>query len=58
MITLQRIFGVLTLLALAACGGGGGGGEASGGPGVYEIPIAAGTGAAMAGASVTVDGLG
>lgn len=54
MITLRRIFGVLTLLALAACGGGGGGGEASSGPGGYEIPIAAGTGAAMAGATVTV----
>lgn len=55
MITLRRIFGVLTLLALAACGGGGGGGEASSGPGGYEIPIAAGTGAAMAGATVTVE---
>ena len=57
MITLRRIFGVLTLLALVACGGGGGGGGGDGFDG-YKIPIAAGTGAAMAGASVTVDGLG
>ena len=54
MITLRRIFGMLTLLALVACGGGGGGGVGGGSDG-YEIPIAAGTGAAMAGATVTVE---
>ncbi len=57
MITFQRVLGVLTLASLVACGGGGGGGGGgvSGGFDGYRIPIAAGTGAALAGASVTVD---
>jgi hypothetical protein len=56
MITLGRVFSVLALTGLVACGGGGGGG----GDGFdgYKIPIAAGTGAALAGASVIVGGLG
>ncbi len=52
MITLRLIFGVLTLLALAACGGGGGGGTGSAD---YQLEGVAATGAAMVGATISVN---
>ena len=55
MITLRRIFGVLTLLVLAACGGGGGGGDSVTSKDTYNLPLNFGHGAALAGATVTVD---
>ena len=54
MITLRRIFGVLTLLALAACGGGGGGTPGGTGTADYQIEGVAATGAAMVGATISV----
>ena len=54
MITLRRIFGVLTLLVLAACGGGGGGGGSSA-TADYQIEGVAATGAAMVGATISVE---
>ena len=53
MITLRRIFGVLTLLAVAACGGAGGGGGT--GTADYQIEGVAATGAAMVGATISVN---
>jgi len=59
MNTLRGFLGLLALAGLVACGGGGGGGVGSGDNfDGYRIPIAAGTGAALAGATVTVDGSG
>ena len=54
MITFRRIFGVLTLLALAACGGGGGGAPGGTGTADYQIEGVAATGAAMVGATISV----
>ena len=53
MITLQRVLGVLTLAILVACGGGGGGSATS--KDTYNLPLNLGHGAALAGATVTVD---
>lgn len=56
MITLRRIFGMLTLLALVACGGGGGGGNDTAAKfDGYEVPLKNVTGAPLTGATVFIN---